>query len=966
MDILNVLLQGLQSEDNQTRTKAENQFRNLGETRLPQLIVAHIDLLLASTDLNCKRFTAVLLRRLISTKAVSTEGLQNVHAILSSALVSSKRDLLLRHIYSISDPHTAKQLVDVIVTMLFVLCRQSVRKGASITTIWPFFFQSLMKMGQQPTSDARRTIAADMWLQICVTINNRVIYDTQLLAVLYNYLQQRVSADPLVSVRLTAINTACAICLGIGLSGNTTTEARNHAVLSKFAEFFHKGTLPTLHLALGTRPQPTAMVQHCLSNLIELAENCAAVFVADESAVFFCGHILKLASIANPLNSTDSPSVSPTNDQIASPGSFSLTPGTRSLIVEFLVVLIERFKQLLVPAGSRSPIVRPTVMLVLKLICTGGITGDVTLDGPIKGPLNNVETINESEWGSNDDSKSGAFGEEDLTNLGALGAGALDRISTALGPSVVLPSVFEFVDSILSNPRTKQDWRLRWGVLVSGTAVCNANSTHFMQQLTKLIRCAIIFATDSHFMVQYAAVNLICHIGRLCRQSTPTGGAVAGEMPQHGEGIGKSPIDVLHVHGKEILSTLSNVIMGSTKHCLRVRARACRAVASFRITTASFDEHQTLITQIILKALLHNAHPNANEMMRAAALSAITSFARELGPRFKLYASYVGPVCVGFLKQCCNPNELRKLLCSDTFAGGIEGAGDVAASMLECIGMMADVLTQDQFIHAFGTNVVSLMFVFARVLHESHSGSIDTTDLLLSVLQTLVRIARSLQEHFRPFLQSLMTLLIGKAALNADPSPISAAESFAIASGNDCPSTNKRQYFNMPASTAECDVVNASSTLHGIDTALVEEKVQACNLIYQLASDLNDTLFLPFVQQTTALFLPLLHYQFSPTVRVAAYSIIPKLLQIQIQYLIQQTASNATVPDITVAAMLHRFQLPLGIAFGNEQDAEAREIAAEALADLFRGCCVASHLSSAQVHYEMFAIVLVNHMFNCK
>ena len=211
-----------------------------------------------------------------------------------------------------------------------------------------------------------------------------------------------------------------------------------------------------------------------------------------------------------------------------------LTSDLRCLLVEFFVALSQRYRRLLA-APANAGVVRAAVGLLLRMMCVGGVTGDPELDQPrphgAVGPA--AADVDASAWGSSD--RGGEFGEEDLENVAAMGAGALDRFSAAVGAAAVLPGVFQFVGTVLrpdsgggggGGVSGRGDWRRRWAMLAAVTAVCSGRSAKFAQHVPRLVQVATQLTRDTHFFVQYAAVNFLYHVARQFR-----GTAVAATPP---------------------------------------------------------------------------------------------------------------------------------------------------------------------------------------------------------------------------------------------------------------------------------------------------------------------------------------------------------------------------------------------------------------------------------------------------
>ena len=251
---LDALLDNLQSGDNAVRQAAEAQYRRASSENFSAVVAAHIDLIRAgAADVGRRRFTAILLRRMLSAQfAAGPAGLSQ-----ACAAFAASADGLLQHVFDgAADPHSTKQVIDVLVTMLYLRCRLPAHRDADIAAVWPRLFQSLVANGAH-ADVARRMAAMELWLQLCVTVNSRVVRSRAVLGAVFNHVQRALAAgaagaggggDPDIGVRVGALKVACCVCLGM----RPASMEQDAQALQQFAALFRASVLPTLALALAT------------------------------------------------------------------------------------------------------------------------------------------------------------------------------------------------------------------------------------------------------------------------------------------------------------------------------------------------------------------------------------------------------------------------------------------------------------------------------------------------------------------------------------------------------------------------------------------------------------------------------------------------------------------------------------------------------------------------------------------
>jgi hypothetical protein len=84
-----------------------------------------------------------------------------------------------------------------------------------------------------------------------------------------------------------------------------------------------------------------------------------------------------------------------------------------------------------------------------------------------------------------------------------------------------------------------------------------------------------------------------------------------------------------------------------------------------------------------------------------------------------------------------------------------------------------------------------------------------------------------------------------------------------------------------------------------LNTAVLEEKALACNMLFQYATRLKATFF-PYVEDVLKIVLPLVRYRYNESVRVASVSAVPALLNCAFEYAKQ---AGADAPANLVRSM---------------------------------------------------------------
>lgn len=172
------------------------------------------------------------------------------------------------------------------------------------------------------------------------------------------------------------------------------------------------------------------------------------------------------------------------------------------------------------------------------------------------------------------------------------------------------------------------------------------------------------------------------------------------------------------------------------------------------------------------------------------------------------------------------------------------------------------------------------------------------------IMRAWMQISVCLGDDFAPYLKYVIPLLL-KAA------------SKPVVMAND-PSLEDEEGW---------DVVQIGDNKTAIHTSALEEKSNACNMLYLYASTLKES-FLPYIVDVSNLIVPHLTFDFHEGIRNSAFAIVPHLLRISLE----QFKSVPTEENKAFVGNLYYFFMPKLIeAVGLQFDDESKALAFETL-----------------------------------
>lgn len=230
-----------------------------------------------------------------------------------------------------------------------------------------------------------------------------------------------------------------------------------------------------------------------------------------------------------------------------------------------------------------------------------------------------------------------------------------------------------------------------------------------------------------------------------------------------------------------------------------------------------------------------------NTKIQESALTAVASIAGVIGEDFINYYN----VCVLWIKnilQTANSKEFRELR-------GIA---------MEAIGIIAKAVGKEKF----GPDAPQFM---RMLISDQRSGFASDDPQYACLIQAQARICECLKEDFVPYLDAVIPPLFKSASREN------------VASIEDVDEKNAVEELE-GYETVTVSIRSVGSKKLTLNTSFLEEKILACNLLYQYATVLKEYFF-PYVDQCSRILVPLLSYQFNETIRVSSVAALPALVE---------------------------------------------------------------------------------------
>nr|CCA16520.1 importinlike protein putative [Albugo laibachii Nc14] len=484
------------------------------------------------------------------------------------------------------------------------------------------------------------------------------------------------------------------------------------------------------------------------------------------------------------------------------------------------------------------------------------------------------EVEDDPEWKLKFDSPDMYMESHDDENIvSEAGANAITRLSIALGGKSILPVVIPVIRSYLAD----QDWRKRRAALYATCLLGEGSKAQLESQLASVVGMIMPYLEDGHPRVQYSAIYCI---GQLANDF----GVVS--------------------HGKNFLAQFHAIILPALTSILqkqecvpRTRALAASAVINCCDPNGCKAKHVLPYAQSLLESLFHVIQ-NGPRPVQEQALTAVANVAKVIGSGFDAYYDIFIPVAKNVLIH----------------ASGSEFSLLRGKSM-ETIALIGQAVGKDRFLN-------DAKEVMEILLQVQQTGTLNGPEVLY-VTQSCVRIGSVLGNDFVPYLQHVIPPLIAQAQIEPD------VQVYTPAIGEDDAESN------VDDDVMIIQIRDNEKRQVRINTSALEDKTNACNMLYQCAFDVQGA-FYPYVDQVAQVMIPLIRFQYVEDIRLVCSLSMAKLLDAAIEGILHHGFGKDD-PQFPQRLFDGFFQTLID-AIQNEDDLECMGAFAEAIASSLEVC----------------------------
>lgn len=530
----------------------------------------------------------------------------------------------------------------------------------------------------------------------------------------------------------------------------------------------------------------------------------------------------------------------------------NLDSETRELALEFLLSLSEN-------AGGmvrKSEYIKQAIVpLVIQLMC------EVEDDETWVTSFDDPETFTEASDADN--------------SVSDAAAAAIDRLSTSLGGSIVLPAAIPVVKQFLGDA----DWRKRRAALYATCLMGEGAKQLMTRELDNVVAMVLPFLNDQHPRVQYAALH---SIGQLAEDF--------GEV-EKGKNFQAKFHDV-------VLPALTALIQNE-QGVLRTRALAASVVINFCNVNVCKAKYVAKHSQALLEALF-NALRSCPRQVQEQAITAVASVAKVIGEEFDRFYGIFIPLAKEVLLN----------------ARGKEYSLLRGKSM-ESIALIGQAVGKDKFVG----DAKEVMDILVRV---QSSEELEGPEVQY-VAQSCVRIGSILKQDFVPYLPHVVPSLIKQAQIQPDIVLSDIAEG---QDEEDGPTEDGKDSMTL-------EIRGVGKKRLEINTSALEEKTNACNMLYQSALDLEGA-FYPYVAEVASVMIPLMNFEYVEDIRVVSSLSMAKLLNCAVDGTINY--GHATTAPQFPQQLFEKFFEPLLQSLQTEEDLECLGAFAEATSACLEVC----------------------------
>ncbi|KAI9907041.1 hypothetical protein PsorP6_004517 [Peronosclerospora sorghi] len=454
-------------------------------------------------------------------------------------------------------------------------------------------------------------------------------------------------------------------------------------------------------------------------------------------------------------------------------------------------------------------------------------------------------------------------------------AAAIDRLSSSLGGNAVLPVAIPVIKSFLSDP----DWRKRRAGLYATCLLGEGAKSLMTRELDNVVGMVLPFLSDPHSRVQYAALHSI------------------GQMAEDFGEVEKGKNFQAKFHAL-VIPALTALIQNN-QGVLRTRALAASVVINFCNTNVCKAKYVTPYCQALLEALF-NAMRSCPRQVQEQAITAVASVAKVIGDEFLRFYDIFIPLAKEVL----------------TNAHGKEYAL-LRGKAMESIALIGQAVGKERFVN----DAKEIMTILMRV---QSSEELEGPEVQY-VAQSCVRIGSILKEDFVAYLPHVIPALIKQAQVQPDIQLSDVADDHVEEDGQTADGKD----------AMTLDIRGVGKKRLEINTSALEEKTNACNMLYQSALDLEGW-FYPYVAEVAQVMIPLIDFEYVEDIRIVSSLTMAKLLNGAVDGTLNH-GHGATAPQFP-QQLLEKFFEPMLKGLQEEQDLECLGAFAEAMSAVLEVC----------------------------
>lgn len=406
------------------------------------------------------------------------------------------------------------------------------------------------------------------------------------------------------------------------------------------------------------------------------------------------------------------------------------------------------------------------------------------------------------------------FGDDDDESLSEAGTAAIDRIARSLGGKAVLPVASPIIKSMLSDSA----WQKRRAALIT-LCFLGEGCKHQMQNiLSEVVEMAIKHCSDPHERVRHAAIHCL---GQLAEDF--------GEI-EHGKNF------QAQFHSSVVQVFVQSI--HSNAQIPRIQALAASAIINFCNPNNCRSSQMMPYLKSVLESLFELLRQNNREVQEQA-ITAVACVARVVDTHFGDYYNIFMPIALELLQNAVGPQNAL-----------------LRGKAMETIALIGQSVRRDAF-QADAHKVMQMLLHFQQSALQGTESSY--------FVQACARIGSVLKEDFLPYVPVVLPPVLQLASQEPD------------AVLTDVTEEHDEQEHEGDIHSIVVTVEGVGKQQLSINTSCLEEKTNACNMLYQYALDLEGA-FAPYVEEILNVLLPLLEFQYSETVRYVASLALSRLL----------------------------------------------------------------------------------------